>query len=306
MLSPCCLKQLAGRTLPCSGLVLLLAVNTAKSSILTKTDIFLHEDLRKNVIFCPASRFLTKPSFNLSLIDPDDLVLSGPARRKALEQLQASVDGCLILDLDEATGKVSLRRVNKPNSRRHRPLTIQGKRLDTVIEDHSIIVRITANDSMETTLPPDLMGRPGRKGFSVGGSYLGNTFTGTMGYAPDDAFNPVKAVAGNQVVHPEITGMISEYYQKPGADMLHEVTESYAGAQYAQKARFADTTAELYYLRAHMDGPLIERYLDSLKREIALSDSTKSKVFFVDILVKSDSAAEKNIWRLYKSDKKIP
>ena len=253
MLLPDCLQHLAGQTISCSGIFLLLAFNS-----------------------------------------PDNLVLTGSDRRIALDQLQASVGSCLKLNLDESTGQVTFQRVDKPNSHRRMPLTEQAKRLKEVIEDNTVIVHASASDSMVTS----------RDRVSFGGSYLGNAFTGTKGYAPDDAFTLVPIVMANQQVDPETDRKISEFYKKPGADVLHEVTEAYAAAKYAQKDNIADTAGVLYYDYAHgkatpQSGIIYARELDSLRRET----TDPSKVYFVDYFVKAKNGGpEKIIRTLYKSN----
>ncbi|HWB94355.1 MAG TPA: hypothetical protein VG605_21020 [Puia sp.] len=257
MLVPDCLHHLAGRTISCSGVLLILALHS------------------------------------LPATGPKDLILTGPQRQKALQQLQAAVSGCLRLDFDENTGNVTCHRVQKANNRHDVSLTRQAKRLKEIIGDHTVIVHVSASDSMVTST--------GRVTF--GGSYLGNSFTGARGYAPDDAFTLVPIVMAKQQVDPQTDAKISDYYQKPGADVLHEVTESYAAAKYAQKDNIADTAGILYYDYAHgratpQSGPIYTRQLDSLRHETA----DPGKVFFVDYFIRAGSCGQEKIIRtLYKN-----
>jgi len=77
------------------------------------------------------------------------------------------------------------------------------------------------------------------KKLSFGGSYLGNSFTGTYGYTDDSAVK-VPVIATRQQVDPETARLISDYYGKPGADMLHEIIESYLGGKYGATKKIAE------------------------------------------------------------------
>jgi hypothetical protein len=257
MLTPACLSCPAVRTLASAGLLLLC---------------------------------LTSPQTKaLGGIIPDNLVVTGPERKKALEQLQASVSHCLSLKIDEQSGNVICQRNKKPNGH-FISLTREGKRLAQLIEDNTIYVNIVASDSMMTST----------KRLSFGGSYLGNSFTGAYGYT-DDPTVKVPVIVTRQQVDPETARMISDYYGKPGADMLHEIIESYLGGKYAQQTKIADTTGLLYYSVAHpnstpQSGPIYVRYLNKQEKETA----ELSEVFYVDLYVKSEDQPEKLIRRLYK------
>ena len=261
MLTPACLSRPTSQTLVCAGLFLLALTTSTTPSI-----------------SCP---------------HPDDLVVTGPERKKALEQLQASVNRCLSLRIDELSGTVLCERNKKPNGH-FVSLTKVGKRLAEVIDDNTVLVNIIASDSMVTAT----------KKLSFGGSYLGNSFTGTYGYTDDPAVK-VPVIATRQQVDPETARMISDYYGKPGADMLHEIIESYLGGKYAQQKKIADTAGNLYYSVAHpnstpQSGPIYIRYLDKENKETV----ERSEVYYVDLYVKSDDQPEKLIRRLYKDKSK--
>lgn len=57
---------------------------------------------------------------------------------------------------------------------------------------------------------------------NVGGSFSGNTVSKEEGG---------NTVVAKQEVNADVLEKISTAYEKPGADMLHEVTESYKGAK---------------------------------------------------------------------------
>lgn len=233
---------------------------------------------------------LTAPNTRANcFVNPHNLIVTGPESKKAFDQLQAAVDGCLSLRIDDQTGNVMWERHKKPNGH-FVSMTREGKRLAELIDDHTVIVNIVASDSMVTSL----------KRLSFGGSYLGNSFTGNYGYTDDPAVK-VPVIVTRQQVDPNTASMISEYYGKPGADILHEIIESYMGGKYAQQTRIADTAGILYYGYAHpnstpQSGPIYARYLDSQERET----SEASEIFYVDLYVKSDKQPEKLIRRLYK------
>ena len=115
MLTPACLSRPAGRTLVSASL-LLLALTTS-----------------------------TTPS--ISCPHPYDLVVTGPERKKALEQLQASVNRCLSLRIDEQSGNVLCERNKKPNGH-FVSLTKEGKRLAEVIDDNTVLVNIIDRKSV--------------------------------------------------------------------------------------------------------------------------------------------------------------
>jgi hypothetical protein len=257
MLSPACLSCAAGRTLVSAGLLVLALTNSTTPAI-----------------SCP---------------HPDNLVVTGPERKKAFDQLQAAVNHCLSLKIDEQSGNVICERTKKPNGH-FVTLTKEGKRLAELIDDNTVFVNIVASDSMETFA----------KRLSFGGSYLGNSFTGSYGYT-DDPTVKVPVIVTRQQVDPETASMISDYYGKPGADILHEIIESYLGGKYAQQTKIADTAGVLYYGVAHpnstpQSGPIYVRYLDKQEKET----TEASEVYYVDLYVKSDDQPEKVIRRLYK------
>lgn len=262
--------------------------------------------LSPNRIGCPAGRpfsavclllflGLTAPNTPaLCFVNPENLVVTGPESKKAFDQLQASVDGCLSLKFDEQSGNIVCERNKKPNGH-FVSMTKEGKRLAELIDDHTVFVNIVASDSVVTST----------ERLSFGGSYLGNTFTGNYDYTDDPSIK-IPVIITRQQVDPNTTRMISDYYGKPGADILHEIIESYMGGKYAQQTRIADTAGILYYGYAHpnstpQSGPIYARFLDSQERETSVA----SEVYYVDLYVKSGKQPEKLIRRLYKSDSMV-
>ncbi len=135
----------------------------------------------------------------------DDVELSGPERNEAFIQLQSSVQGELLLSMD-SDGKVSYTQVKEGK------LSRNARQLINAIDDNAITVHINAANTTQT---------PSGNLF-IGGAFLGNTVT-------------ENTIVAEQSVNPNVLGKISEAHDKPGADMLHEVTEAYQGALISQK-----------------------------------------------------------------------
>jgi RHS repeat-associated protein len=187
----------------------------------------------------------------IRFIDPDgmapnDVVLGGPEKQKALTELQASVQGKLNLSMD-ASGKVSYTQVQGAK------LDKNSKQLVAAVDDHSVVVNVNATNNKT-----DSKGR-----LSIGGSFEGNTVTKN----PDGT----KSVTAKQDINPNVLGAADAYYGKPGANTLHEVTEAYQGAKISQASGVssgdASTTGSVYS-QAHsaatnQAGPIYETAFDA-------------------------------------------
>jgi RHS repeat-associated protein len=152
----------------------------------------------------------------LRFIDPDgmgptDVIINGAEKEKAFAELQKSVSGQLNLSMN-ADGKVSYTTVEgaTPNA--------DAKQLTTAIDDKSITVNVNATNAVKNSAGEVV----------VGGAFLGNTVT------PASSKDGVATVDANQQVNPSQLQAQSDYYGKPGADILHEVTEAYQGAKISQ------------------------------------------------------------------------
>ncbi|OGX85378.1 RHS repeat-associated core domain-containing protein [Hymenobacter glacialis] len=147
-------------------------------------------------------------------IDPDgraekDVILGGPKKMEAFQQLQASVASSLTLTMNDA-GKVSYTQ-NGSN-----PPSQGASQLMSAVDDHSVTVNVNAvGTDQQVTADNKII---------PGGMFGGNTV------AKDGT------VQTSQTIVPEVLGKLDGYYQKPGATVLHEVTESYVGGQMSQKA----------------------------------------------------------------------
>jgi RHS repeat-associated protein len=180
----------------------------------------------------------------LRFIDPDgnapeDVILSGSEKQKAFTELQKSVQGQLNLSIDD-NGKVSYTTVQgaTPNA--------DAKQLTTAIDDHSVTVNVNATDDTKQI---------------VGGGFGGNTFAKS-----DDGKTTVQAT---QNINPDVLSAADTYYDKPGANTLHEVTEAYEGAKNSQALGIPSPAGQtLLYNIAHdraspQAGKIYSRIVDS-------------------------------------------
>jgi len=189
----------------------------------------------------------------IRFIDPDgmkadDVVLNGPERQKAFDQLQASVKGSLDLSMDNNTGKVTYKQ-----SQNAPPLlsgtatpTADAQKLMTAIDDHSITVNA-------------------------------NTISG---YRDTPALGPIAGpttVTANQTLNVTVMEKIDTYYGKPGGNTLHEVTEAYQGALISQKSEISagkSSVSPVVYNAAHaaatpQTGPIFETVVDRAGNRLA-------------------------------------
>ena len=159
----------------------------------------------------------------------NDVIINGNEDQAAFDQLQASVQGELTLKMDDKTGNVTYERTGDGK------LSKDARKLAEAIDDHSIEVNIYAENS-DLTESGD---------FYLGGAFMGNTVS-----KEGDNYT----VSTKQEVNPEILGKMSKARLKPGADMLHEVTESYEGALISQKKGISSPAANKpgsVYPKAH-------------------------------------------------------
>ncbi|WP_079241034.1 RHS repeat domain-containing protein [Chryseobacterium indologenes] len=157
----------------------------------------------------------------IKFIDPDgrqgkDVIITGKEADEALKELQKSVSSELTLSKD-SKGKVSYTQKN-PKAK----LSADSQQLVDAINDHSVNVNVKSENTHMT---------------EAGSVYVGGTFSGNetkyVFSSDGKSFNPITET--KQEVNPFILGAMSNYFGKPGADMLHEVTESYQGALISQK-----------------------------------------------------------------------
>lgn len=135
---------------------------------------------------------------------PTDVIIGGTNKMNAFLELQKSVSGQLNLTMDGA-GKVTYSNIDGvvPNA--------NATQLTSAINDHSITVNV--NSTSNNTLVP------------FGDAFQGNTVTNSQNG---------NTVSANQSLNPTITERADSFYEKPGANALHAVTEGYQGAKIAQ------------------------------------------------------------------------
>ena len=195
----------------------------------------------------------------IMFIDPDgmipDVTITGGASEKAFNGLQASVKSELTLSKDD-NGKVSYEKTGDGE------LSKDAQQLTNAIDDHSVNVNIKAENT-KTTESGDLY---------IGGAFSGNEVTKSEGG---------NTVTANQEVNPEVLGKMSDTHGKPGADILHEVTEAYQGAKISQKkgkSSPAAGAAGSVYPKAHgratkQSGKIYERVYDGSGKEMQMPAS---------------------------------
>lgn len=186
---------------------------------------------------------------------PEDVVLNGAEKQKALAELQKSVQGQLNLSMDNS-GKVSYTTVQgaTPNA--------DATQLTKAIDDHSVTVNVTA-----TSNTTDSKGN-----LYIAGAFEGNTVT------PAATPGGTNTVVANQEINPDVASKSDSYYGKPGANTLHEVTEAYQGAKMSQASGVSSgdsKAAGSVYSAAHnaatpQAGPIFQTMYDKVGEKIIL------------------------------------
>lgn len=183
---------------------------------------------------------------------PDDVIISGTLKQEAFEQLQVSVQNELTLSMDES-GKVTYTQTGEGK------LSKDAQQLVNAIDNNSIVVNVLAENTLMTEAGE----------LYIGGAFSGNTVTvGETG----------NTVSTKQEVNPNVLGQASDAHGKPGANMLHEVTESYQGALISQKKGVSSSAAGTkgsVYKKAHrkatkQSGRIYERIYDASGNEMQM------------------------------------
>ena len=213
-----------------------------------------------------ASQFPSYSPFNFSLnnpirlIDPDgrapyDVIIKGAEKQAAFNELQASVKGQLTLSMD-VNGKVSSTQDGTGK------LSKDAQQLTNAINDNSVVVNVNAENTT-TTQSGNLY---------IGGAFSGNTVTkGANG----------NTVVAEQEVNPGVLNKVSTAHGKPGADILHEVTEAYQGGLISQKNGVSSPASNLpgsVYQKSHnratnQSGQISERIYDASGNEMQMPAS---------------------------------
>jgi RHS repeat-associated protein len=193
----------------------------------------------------------------IRFVDPSgmapDVRLEGKEAQEAFKQLQASVQKDLTLSMDN-TGKLSYTQNGDGK------LSKSAEQLTNAINDNSIVVNVNAEN---TTIKKS-------GNLYIGGAFSGNTVTkGADG----------NSVVAEQEVNPTVLGAMSTAHGKPGADILHEVTEPYQGGLISQKNGMSSPVSNQpgsVYQKVHgratnQSGQVFERIYDSSGRELQMT-----------------------------------
>lgn len=160
----------------------------------------------------------------------DDVIIKGKEAQAAFDQLQSSVQGELTLSKDDS-GNVTYEQNGKGK------LSGDAQQLVNAIDDHSVMVNVTAENTKETST----------RDLYIGGALMGNEVT-------DEKYQGKNIVQASQEVNPKVLKRFSEANNKAGKGMLHEVTEGYQGGLISQGTGISSPRAGLpgsVYSQAH-------------------------------------------------------
>jgi hypothetical protein len=190
---------------------------------------------------------------DLDGMGPNDVILKGAEKDKALCELQAAVGDEITVKMD-GDGKLSYTQNGEGKLSKDTPQLVNA------IDDHSVVVNVNAENTT-TTKSGNLY---------IGGAFSGNTVTKAEGG---------NTVVAEQQVNPNVLNKASTGNGKPGADMLHEVTEAYQGAKISQKSGVSSPAAgkegsvyETAHQRAtNQSGNIYERVYDASGKELKMN-----------------------------------
>ena len=175
----------------------------------------------------------------MRFVDPDgmgvnDVIITGDKAKMAFKQLQASTN--YKLTRDKSTGKVTAGELKKGTT-----ATRADTKLREATRDANVTVNVNTTDS--NYLPSG--------DWFVGGAY-GGSVQNTDG-----------TVTATQTVNPEMTGKLDKFYgMQNGVTMLHEVIESFIGAEDSPGVgapTFDNTTPEFEaYYNAHTEADVVD------------------------------------------------
>ncbi len=194
------------------------------------------------------------------------MIIRGEEAQTTFDQLQASVAGELTLTKGD-NGWVSYT-VNNPDAE----LSDNAKQLTNAIDDHSVQVQVTANTDAKLE-----SGKP-----ILGGAFLGASTI--------ESKNGGEITIAQQQINTDQAATIDNYYDKPGATALHEITEAYQGAKLVQQRGSNSGPASSrnsVYPAAHSSatkpaGPIVDRFYDANGRQIPYGPNVRSVEFFLE------------------------
>ncbi len=187
---------------------------------------------------------------------PEDVIIKGTEKQAAFKELQSSVSSELTLSMDKS-GKVSYTQNGTGK------LSKDAQQLTSAIDDSSVTVNVNAENTT-TTAAGDLY---------IGGAFSGNTV------AKDASGNTT--VTAEQEINPGVLNKASTGNGKPGADILHEVTEAYQGALISEKKGVSSPAANKsgsVYGKAHrkatsQSGQIYETLYDGAGKVLNMTPS---------------------------------
>lgn len=178
----------------------------------------------------------------LSHIDPDgcELILRGPHNVEVFDKLKEITEGIKLKLEDD--GRLSYELITDAKINRYANCLIE------IIENKDISVSVVAQNILDFP----------EGEYSVGGSYLGNTYN-----------ENTQNVTTTQFVVPFILNKIDNATDTNGVALMHEITESYAGGEIALKTKRSSPRPGLdgsTYREAH-ENAMIKQPFDGLERE---------------------------------------
>lgn len=147
------------------------------------------------------------PILNVDIMG-DSTVVSGAESAAAVQQLQDATSTELTIT-QNASGTINATHTGIG------PISPDAQQVLDAANSSTITVNVVAENT-KTTSTGNLY---------IGGAFMGNTVTQTANG---------NIVVANQEVNPQVLGPMSNANGKPGADMMHEVTEAYQGAVTSQ------------------------------------------------------------------------
>jgi len=147
------------------------------------------------------------PILNIDIMG-DSTVVSGAESAAAVQQLQDATSTELTIS-QNTSGTLNVTHTGMG------PISPDAQQVLDAANSSTITVNVVAENTKITSTG----------NLYIGGAFMGNTVTQTANG---------NTVVASQEVNPQVLGAMSSAHGKPGADMMHEVTEAYQGAEMSQ------------------------------------------------------------------------